>query len=262
MHKIEGVILDWAGTTVDYGCFAPVRVFMKIFEDRGIAVTEAETRQPMGMLKRDHIRSMLWMERIAALWEGKYGKPHTEADVDALYASFEPLLLACLRAYGSPKPKVVKTVEFLRGKGLKIGSTSGYTDTMMEIVAEAARQEGYAPDVCFTPDATGHKGRPYPYMIFRNMEALALGDVRRVLKVGDTVSDIKEGKCAGVWSVGVVEGSSLMGLTKAQFDALPDAERDLRCQLVKKAYWEAGADFVIDDIEGIFSVMDAIASMK
>ena len=27
MSKIEAVIFDWAGTTVDYGCFAPVQVF-------------------------------------------------------------------------------------------------------------------------------------------------------------------------------------------------------------------------------------------
>ena len=37
-------------------------------------------------------------------------------------------------------------------------------------------------------------------MIFRNMEALGLSDVRRVMKVGDTVSDIKEGKNAGVYT--------------------------------------------------------------
>lgn len=31
-------------------------------------------------------------------------------------------------------------------------------------------------------------------MIFRNMQFLGLTDVRRVMKVGDTVSDIREGK--------------------------------------------------------------------
>ena len=28
---IEAVIFDWAGTTVDYGCFAPVKAFMEAF---------------------------------------------------------------------------------------------------------------------------------------------------------------------------------------------------------------------------------------
>ena len=62
---IEAVIFDWAGTTVDYGCFAPVKAFMEAFAHHGVPVTMEETRKPMGMLKRDHIRTMLHMERIA-----------------------------------------------------------------------------------------------------------------------------------------------------------------------------------------------------
>lgn len=29
-EKTEAVIFDWAGTTVDYGCFAPVQAFMEV----------------------------------------------------------------------------------------------------------------------------------------------------------------------------------------------------------------------------------------
>ena len=29
MKKIECIIMDWAGTAVDYGCFAPVAAFLK-----------------------------------------------------------------------------------------------------------------------------------------------------------------------------------------------------------------------------------------
>ena len=65
MRKIEAVIFDWAGTTVDYGCFAPVQAFQEAFAHHGVPVTLEETRKPMGMLKRDHIRTMLRMERIA-----------------------------------------------------------------------------------------------------------------------------------------------------------------------------------------------------
>ena len=103
-------------------------------------------------------------------------------------------LMSVLHLYADPKPGVTEAVEMLREKGIKIGSTTGYTDKMMEIVVPAAASKGYEPDVWFSPDSTGQKGRPYPYMIFRNMEALNLMDVRRVIKVGDTVSDIREGK--------------------------------------------------------------------
>ena len=58
MKKIEGIIFDWAGTAVDFGCFAPVNVFIEIFKQAGIDVTMEEVRKPMGKLKIDHIREM------------------------------------------------------------------------------------------------------------------------------------------------------------------------------------------------------------
>ncbi len=51
MARIECVIFDWAGTTVDYGCFAPVHAFMEVFRAYGMEPTMEETRKPMGMLK-------------------------------------------------------------------------------------------------------------------------------------------------------------------------------------------------------------------
>ena len=50
-QTIQGVIFDWAGTTVDFGCFAPVSAFVEAFRKAGIDVTLEETRAPMGKLK-------------------------------------------------------------------------------------------------------------------------------------------------------------------------------------------------------------------
>ena len=63
MRNVEAVIFDWAGTTVDYGCFAPVQAFVEVFKHFGIEPTMQEVREPMGMLKIDHIRTMLHMPR-------------------------------------------------------------------------------------------------------------------------------------------------------------------------------------------------------
>ena len=185
--KYDGIIFDWAGTTVDYGCFAPVKAFIEAFEHYGITPTLEEVRKPMGMLKIDHIRTMLSMDRIAKAWEEKYNRPWTEEDVKEVYLLSESKILEIVQNYGEPKPYVVETVKALRDMGLKIGSTTGYTDEMMALVVPKAKEQGYEPDCWFSPDATGQKGRPYPYMIFRNMEALGLMDVSRVIKVGDTV---------------------------------------------------------------------------
>lgn len=219
--KFDGIIFDWAGTTVDYGCFAPVKAFIEAFEQYGITPTLEEVRKPMGMLKIDHVRTMLSMDRISGLWEEKQGRKWTEEDVQEVYELSESKILEIVHNYAEPKPYVVETVNKLREMGLKIGSTTGYTDEMMALVVPKAAELGYAPDCWFSPDSTNKKGRPYPYMIFRNMEKLELEDVSRVMKVGDTVADILEGKNAGLVTVGILEGSSVMGLTQEEYEALP-----------------------------------------
>ena len=253
--KYDGIIFDWAGTTVDYGCFAPVKAFIEAFEHYGITPTLEEVRKPMGMLKIDHIRTMLSMDRIAKAWEEKYNRPWTEEDVKGVYLLSESKILEIVQNYGEPKPYVVETVKALRDMGLKIGSTTGYTDEMMALVVPKAKEQGYEPDCWFSPDATGQKGRPYPYMIFRNMEALGLMDVSRVIKVGDTVSDIKEGNNAGMVSVGVIEGSSVMGLTKEEYESLNEKDKAEADKRVERVYLEAGADHVIRDIRGVLDLV-------
>lgn len=89
MAKFDGVIFDWAGTTVDYGCFAPVQAFADSFAEFGVIPTMDEVRAPMGMLKRDHVRTMLQMERISGLWKQVHGREFTEEDVEAVYLRSE-----------------------------------------------------------------------------------------------------------------------------------------------------------------------------
>lgn len=92
-------------------------------------------------------------------------------------------------------------------------------------------------------------------MIFRNIDALKVSAANRVLKVGDTISDIKEARNAGVTAVGIVEGSSEMGLTKAEWDALSEAEQYEKAMKVEARYREAGADHVIADIRGVLKLI-------
>lgn len=54
-------------------------------------------------------------------------------------------------------------------------------------------------------------------MIHKNMQYFKNKSVDEVIKVGDTVSDIQEGKNAGVLTVGVIEGSSLMGISYDEY---------------------------------------------
>ena len=255
MSKIEAVIFDWAGTTVDYGCFAPVQVFTEVFKNAGVEPTMEEVREPMGMLKWDHIRTMLEMPRIKAAWREKYGRDPEDADADKMYESYEPSLLKILDQYSDPKPYVLETVKALREKGIKIGSTTGYTDVMMGVVVPKAAELGYEPDCWYSPDSTGNMGRPYPYMIFKNMEALQIDSVSKVIKAGDTVADILVGKNAGVFTIGILDGSSVIGLSEAEFEALSEDEKNALRKHAEQKYLDAGADAVVQDIRGILEYL-------
>ena len=57
---LKAVILDWAGTTVDHGSLAPVRVLQQVFAAHGVPISEAQARRDMGVLKKDHIRAILF----------------------------------------------------------------------------------------------------------------------------------------------------------------------------------------------------------
>lgn len=258
MKAIEGIILDWAGTTVDFGCMAPVNVFVEIFEEAGIEVTIDEARKPMGMLKIDHIRTMLQMPRIEQLWQEVHGRPFTEQDVEELYVKFEESLMKTLATFTDPIDHVIEAVTQLRGRGLKIGSTTGYTQMMMDVVVPNAKTKGYSPDFYITPDATNSLGRPYPYMIYRNMEQLQLQAVQQVVKIGDTVSDISEALNAGVWAVGVVIGSSEMGLSQEEYDALTPEQKEQIIETTAQKFKDIGAHYTIRTMNDLPELIDKI----
>jgi phosphonoacetaldehyde hydrolase len=256
--KVQGIIMDWAGTTVDYGCMAPVHVFLDIFRSNGIEPTMEEVRAPMGLLKWDHIRTMLEMPRIGKLFEEGMGRPYTNSDVDRLHEEFEPKLLAILHRFAEPINHVVDVVNQLRRNGLKIGATTGYNDAMMKIVASKADENGYAPDYWLTPDSVNGKGRPYPYMIYTNIIHLDMGMPSQVIKVGDTASDMQEARNAGVWAVGVVKGSSVLGLTEEEVHAMEPNELRHRIEAAKQCLLDNGAHYVIEDMSHLPDIIEAV----
>lgn len=260
MNKIEAVIFDWAGTTVDFGCFAPLEVFLDIFGKAGVDITVEEARKPMGVLKIEHIRILLNEPRIRGEWIKVKGKEPTDEDVNALYAEYVPSLLKILKKYSEPNPYVIDAVKALRDIGLKIGSTTGYTDEMMSVVVPEAKKLGYSPDCFFTPDGLP-AGRPLPWMMYKNATALEVYPMSHIVKVGDTISDIKEGLNASAWSVGVIEGSNELGLRLDEMKALSKEELDARCEKVKAKYLDAGAHFVIRNMSELPALIEKINTM-
>lgn len=256
--KVQGIIFDWAGTTVDYGCMAPVHVFFDIFRGIGIEPTMDEVRAPMGCLKWDHIKQMLEMPRIGSLFQEKMGRSFNDNDVDVLHDAFEPKLLEILHRFAEPIEHVVDVVQQLRESGLKIGGTTGYNDKMMQIIASKAKENGYAPDYWLTPDSVKGKGRPFPYMIYANILELDMGMPAQIIKVGDTESDILEARNAGVWAVGIVKGSSMLGLTLDEVNETEPDALEQQIEAAKQRFIACGAHYAIEDMSELKDIIEAV----
>lgn len=257
MKRIECIIMDWAGSSVDYGCFAPVAAFLNAFSEIGINISMEQARRPMGMAKIDHIRELFKMEGVGEEFERLYRRACNEQDVIEMNAKFEGYLFASLADYTDPIPGVIGTLGELRKQGIKIGSTTGYTQAMMDVVLPNAARKGYVTDNCVTPDGLP-AGRPLPYMVYKNMIDLAVSSTDCVLKYGDTIADIKEGVNAKVWTVGVVLGSSELGLTQEEVRQMPSEELAARKAEVRQRMLLAGAHYVVDSIEELPQIIQLI----
>jgi phosphonoacetaldehyde hydrolase len=255
--EVQAVIFDWAGTTVDYGCFAPVQAFVEIFRIRGIDITIREAREPMGLLKMDHIMELLKMKRISNLWSAKFGKEPDERDLNSLYKDFEALLFKVLKDNAKPIPGVIELVSRLRQQGIKIGSTTGYTREMIDVVKEEAEKWGYQPD-SIVASTEVPSGRPAPWMCFKTAMNLQVYPLSKIVKVGDTISDIKEGIYAGMWTVAVLKGGSEIGLSEAEISEMDPYDLQKRMKHAENRFLNAGADFVIDEIGDLLEIIDRI----
>ncbi len=254
---LKAVLLDWAGTTMDYGCFAPAVVFVEVYKRKGVEITIEEAREPMGAHKKVHIRQISRIERVARKWEAVHGRKPNEEDVEAMFKEFIPLQLDCLAQYADLIPGTLEMVADCRRRGLKIGSTTGYTGEMMALLQAEAKARGYVPDstVCATQVPAG---RPYPYMCLQNAINLQVYPMEAAVKIGDTLPDIEEGLNAGMWTIGLARTGNEMGLTEAQVAALDADTRQARLDRAYKRMHQTGAHFVVDAISDVPAVLDAI----
>ena len=85
------MILDWAGTVVDCGVYAPAVVFVEVFKNEGVPITMDEAREPMGAHKKVHIWKITQLESVRKRWFERFGQFPTDEDVQRMYENFVPL---------------------------------------------------------------------------------------------------------------------------------------------------------------------------
>lgn len=252
---IRAVIFDLAGTVIDHGCCAPVDAFLTVLRRRGVELSPARAREPMGTHKRTHLEALCAMPEVADAFCAAHGHAITEPDIDAMYTELVDVQLGTLADHAEPIPGVLDAIEALRRRDIRIGATTGYIPEMLSVAAAAAAERGYHPD-CAVSAGEVPVGRPAPFMIFEAMSRLGVWPTAAVVKVGDTVSDVEAGLAAGVWTVGVAVTGNEVGLDLASYKALDPDARARRRATARDRLAAAGAHLVLDSAAQIGEAVD------
>ena len=253
-QQLQAAILDWAGTVVDFGSFAPTQIFVEAFAEFGVQVSLEEARGPMGMGKWDHIRTLCDIPAIAERYEARFGRVPSDDDVTAIYERFMPLQIEKIAEHSALIPGALEAIAALRKGGLKIGSCSGYPAVVMEKVVALAKTNGYAADHVVATDEVPN-GRPHPAQALANVIALGISDVAACVKVDDTWPGILEGRSAGMWTVALTCSGNALGLTYAQYKALPADKLDEERRRIGQMFEGARPHYLIDTIAELPAVI-------
>lgn len=255
--SVKAFIFDWAGTMVDHGCCAPVLALQKVFADEGVAITDEEARADMGKAKDAHIRAILAKPRVEEHWKAVKGARADDADVARLFNAVGPLMQAAAAQCSALIPGAVELVETLRARGVKIGSSTGYTRDMMRDILPLAQNQGYAPDFTVCAGETS-EGRPAPFMIWKNLIELGVWPTSSCVKVDDAPVGIVAGRNAGCWTIGVAASGNEIGLSLEAYTKLDQSEREMRLQNARRSLSAAGAHYVVDSVADIPALLDEI----
>ncbi|WP_460415991.1 phosphonoacetaldehyde hydrolase [Pseudomonas sp. microsymbiont 2] len=252
--QLQAAILDWAGTVVDFGSFAPTQIFVEAFAEFDVQVSIEEARGPMGMGKWDHIRTLCDVPEIAERYRKVFGRTPTDDDVTAIYERFMPLQIEKIAVHSALIPGALETLTGLRKGGLKIGSCSGYPKVVMDKVVELAAQNGYVADHVVATDETPN-GRPWPAQALANVIALGIDDVAACVKVDDTVPGILEGRRAGMWTVALVCSGNALGLTWEGYRALSAQKLESERTRIHAMFAGSRPHYLIDTINELPEVI-------
>jgi len=257
--KVQGLILDWSGTTADAYVIAPAVVFVEVFKRQGVEISMLEARGPMGLRKDLHIKMLTEDPVIRERWKEIKGDYPNQDDVDRMFTDFVPLQVECLPEYTSLLPGIAEVTQKIQADGIKIGVTTGFIRVMVDVLEAAARQQGFNPDATVAGDEVINGARPKPFMVYRNLDLLDIHPIQSVVKVDDTASGVGEALEAGCWGVGVSLYSNYMDIdTIAQAEAMSAKEIARRNAYSAEILRKAGAHYVIDSLIDLPAVIDDI----
>jgi phosphonatase-like hydrolase len=203
VKQIEMVVFDMAGTTVQDNNEVE-KCFFEAANKTCLTATHAEINSMMGWSKIK-VFETLWRKNLAGETVALINqKTHQSFEV------FKEVLENHYRMNDVfPTIGTLELFAYLKSKGIKIALTTGFYREVTDIILLRLgwNNTNRIIDVSVASDEV-ISGRPSPFMIFRAMELCGINDVRKVIKIGDTPSDLYEGKNAGCkYTYGITNGT-------------------------------------------------------
>ena len=257
--RVKGLVLDWSGTTADAYVLAPAVVFVEVFSKQNVEISMTEARGPMGLRKDLHIKALTEVPEIKERWKGVHGKYPDQSDVDRMFADFVPMQLDCLRKYTTLLPHVAEVTQKFQKEGIRIGSSTGFVRSMVDILEEDANKQGYTPDASVAGDEVVNGARPKPFMVYRNLDLMDVHPIQSVVKVDDTISGVGEALEAGCWGVGIARYSNYMDINSLEeAESILEQEVQRRLANTREILQKAGAHYVIDTFDELPQVVEDV----
>jgi phosphonoacetaldehyde hydrolase len=191
--RIKAILFDFIGTTViEKDPSILNNCFVKAFNDHNVNVGIESIKANRGRDKKEMIDRLL-----SAL---NYPLHHTHAVLD----SFENHLKNNLDNFYANEG-AAELLYYLKERKILIGLGTGLPRATFETILNHVGWKTDTFDYIGIAGETG-RGRPYPDMIFDTMKKFSLRN-DELLKVGDTVADVREGKNAKVMTVAILSGT-------------------------------------------------------
>jgi phosphonoacetaldehyde hydrolase len=254
MSEIELAVFDLAGTVLDFGCIAPAIAFVEAFEERGLTITVAQARGPMGRSKRDHLDDLFGLQDVETQWKQIFDIEATSSDRDQMYARVLELQLEAVGRHLDIIPGAGECIDDLRSRGIRVAATTGYFLAAAEACLGALRDHGIIFDTWICADDV-ENGRPAPDMMIAVMKAVGVSDGQRVIKVGDTMVDVGEGHSVGALTVAVTDTGNELGLPYIDYVCLTENDLLVHRADISERFEQAGAHIIVPSVADLVSAI-------
>ena len=272
---IRGCIFDLGGTIIDKYSITPLVCLKEAFSKNGINIKSSLIRKDMGLNKMDHIERLCQIDTVKHQWYKNYGTLITDKEKENIFKDFSKIQRKETIENMKIIPQTYNFVKQLQNMNIKIGVTTGFDKEQMDRIKSILESNGVKLDNYVSSTCLDRPGRPHPYMIYENMKELDLDDPRRIIKIDDTATGIKEGLNAGCWSIGVARWSINMNIDT--YEEMNEFEKGLMknnnysdnyYQMFKKINYskrileKSGAHYVIRNLGELIKIIEDINSMK